>query len=223
MAVGTPPFAVSHDDALAVPPQHLVARGAGRGAVDERQPPFQWCAGLVRGYAVEPGERALPPAPVLAEEAIGEGLDQIGHDDGARRPVEEHDLVHDRRAPEPGLVQIGLPFHRRDVGQGLAEPEIAPLVDRRRQPPDMRGGIAGLPVLKIEMMDLVGADEVSDAAEPVDLLEQARREPDRRPDPEITAVEPDDHGARRVGEPVEAHYPAFREPDRVTDFFECHS
>ena len=86
----------------------------------------------------------------------------------------------------------------------------------------MRSGKASLPILQIEMMDLVGADEMSDAAEAFDLLEQALRWLDRRPDPKITVVESDDHGARRMGETVKAHHLAFREPDRITDLFKSH-
>ena len=86
----------------------------------------------------------------------------------------------------------------------------------------MCSGKASLPMLQIEMMDLVGADEMSDAAEAFDLLEQALRWLDRRPDPKITVVKSNDHGARRMGETVKAHHLAFREPDRITDLFKSH-
>jgi hypothetical protein len=86
----------------------------------------------------------------------------------------------------------------------------------------MPSGKASLPILQIEMMDLVGADEMSDAAEAFDLLEQALRWLDRRSDPKITVVEPNDHGARRMGETEKVHHLAFRDPDRITDLFKSH-
>src|SRR5208337_1691895 len=121
LSAGAPPFAMRDNDALAVPAQRPVSRGARRRPVGEGAPPIARRAGIGGGDPAEPRKRPAPPRPVLLQEPAVEGLDEIGDQRGARRVVKEDDLVHCERAPEPRLIEVRPPFRRRRILQGSRE------------------------------------------------------------------------------------------------------
>ena len=119
------PLAMSHDDALAIPVQHLLKRPARRCAVDKRQSPFERSAGFVLSQAIKPRQEA-PPTPMFAEKMIAECLDQIGDDRSGGGTVKKDNLIHSKRAAEPGLIDIGQPFSRRAIYQRFLEFDLGP-------------------------------------------------------------------------------------------------
>ncbi len=121
MTVRTRPIAVSDDHPLAWPREYLGPSGARRRSIEERQPPLKRCEGLVGDDPVDTGKGTLPPAPVFAEEAVAESLNEVRDNHRSRRSMEKDDLVHGKRAPEPDLVDVTSPFGGDAVAQRFAE------------------------------------------------------------------------------------------------------
>ena len=84
---------MSNYNALTIPAEHPVTCPARRCAVDKRQSPFERCAGLVLGEAIEAREEA-PPTPMFSEKTIAERLNQISDDRRGGGAVKKDNLVH---------------------------------------------------------------------------------------------------------------------------------
>ena len=98
------PLAVSDDNPFAIPAEDLCACRPCRCTGQEGQTPFKRRPRLAGNNAIEKSQRALPPAPMLLQEAVAECLDEVGDDHGARGPVKKDDLIHRKRTPKPRLV-----------------------------------------------------------------------------------------------------------------------
>ncbi len=157
------------------------------------------------------------------KKVVVERLDQIGHNRGPRRPMKEDDLVHRERSAKPRLIDVGATFGRGRVGEDSGELEFGEPRDRRARRPQPCGRIRRFPRLEEKVVQFVGADEMGDVAQPVDLPAQVLIEPDRRPDPEAARIEADDDAARRVGEAEKADDVAFHDPEPLAHLLEpCH-
>ncbi len=127
VTVGPTPLAVRNNNAFTRPREHPGSRDARRPAVDKGQAQFKGGVRLGKGYAVKIGHDAPPPGPVLAQKALSESLDHVSHDHRARRAMAKDDLVEQRRASEPGLIDGRSPRRRWLVLERLTELQIPTL------------------------------------------------------------------------------------------------
>ncbi len=81
----------------------------------------------------------------------------------------------------------------------------------------MRAGKGGEPIAQIEMMELVGAYEMANRPQGLHRGAKLRDQLDRRPDPEIAAVQTHDDGARRIREADPVDNAALDHPEILVD------
>jgi hypothetical protein len=109
------------------------------------------------------------------------------------------------------------------VFERLPELELGMPTYRRFRPPQMGVGIGRLPLREVEMVDLVGADEMRDPTQTVHPGLEFVDELDGRPDPKVAIVEACDHRARWIGSAVKANDLALGQPKRIGNLLEHRS
>jgi hypothetical protein len=109
------------------------------------------------------------------------------------------------------------------VFERLPELELGMPTYRRFRSPQMGVGIGRLPLREVEMVDLVGADEMRDPTQTVHPGLEFVDELDGRPDPKVAVVEACDHRARWIGSAVKANDLALGQPKRIGNLLEHRS
>jgi predicted nucleotidyltransferase len=198
--------AVRDDDAVEVPAEDALERGACLPAIADEQ-------------LLDPGGTETA---VAADQAQGEARrkrrrgaeveGQVADEERAAGPVAEGDLVHARQAFDERLIQLAGPFRRWHVGQHRIEGQIAPLLRQPRRSVEAHLRERALMVADEEMVEAVGRDGEARRAEIQQRGLQRLVEGDRRVEQEAAVAQPYDGHARAEREAVEAQR-AFDDPE----------
>src|SRR5262249_23684645 len=136
--------------------EHLTFDAASCGSVPKCEPPFAWRAAVRPDQAVEVHIDALP----ATQRRRIESLHEVGKDCGARRAVEEDDLIHDEAAAEDDLVDVRGPRRIRDVAELGEKMQVAAPARQTRGRVELGVGPRVRPFAEKEMMQLVGRYEM---------------------------------------------------------------